>query len=621
MIHRRWLLALLLLLWWALGMVAQSEGTEAVEQLLERVEDEEGRALLQERLEALLLSPIDLNRATIEELASLPLVDDFFLRNIIVERARRGGFSSIYQLKEVQGAPTDLSLLEPFITIVEEDEVDERRSFDLFLGGENNLGEWRDRGSKVRMEGHLNKHLAWYLVGEQDRGERSLPLREGGMDFLGGTVEYSRLTETGSLQLILGDYRVMSGLGLVMGQSASYYSGIEVRGSAPAMTQRVLRPHASFREYDYLRGAAVRWGRGALSLSVYGGFEPLDARIERSAIRTLYATGRHITEYEQRYRRTARRELLGSYLELNRERLHVGLTTIWYLHKTRDGQPLLPPLRYPQERRLSASSLDFYLLSRWSKLFGEVTLDAKERMAMIVGYSYRRDYLGTITLSASYAGQERMTPYGTYYGYASSGRDELAVQLAWKGELGYLWTGQLFYSAFTPVSERAMGRVVSAQFLYYGDERQMQSRLRWVKLPDRPARCSGRMALQQQFGGEVKLRSVVNLTKHAESALGWAVALRLQFGDERSLRAEIGAQYFQLPSGLSVRSDNVYMPYYSYAPGLYGEGFRLVGALRYPVTDQLRVDARASLTRYKVAPKTPLPPLLNITLRYRLVRN
>lgn len=596
----------------------QEEGSRSIEILLRMMEDEASQAQLQEHLERLLLAPLDLNSADKEELGLLPLMDDFFIRNLLLERSRRGGFKSVYELKEVQGAPSQLYLLEPFLTVVQPEEADDRSSVSLSLVTESDVTDFRNSGGAFRAMGESNRHLSWVLVGEQDRGEPFLPLRQGGVDFVSSTVMYRRDFQRGALQVIVGDYKVTTGLGLMLGQATSYFTKMEAQGKAPPLATRTLRPHASFREYHYLSGGGVEWGMRRFRVTLFAGLEPLDARVEGMGIKTLYFTGKHITKAERLHRRTARREVIGGYLSYGNASLHLGVAGMLHRYKSSDGAVLLPPHRYPQAERLGSTAVDFYYLGQATRIFCEATIAPRERMAATLGASYRHDLLGEFTLNGSYSGIQRMDSYGTTLGYSSSGRDDMSVRLAWIGEVARNWTGRIYLEGFTPISERSHNGVANLQLHYRGGRRQAQGRLRMVKLATEPLRWTARWAVQEELSHLWRLRGSANLSQQTSSQLGWALSARAQYGRANALRAELGLHYFALPQGVGVRSDTPYMPLRPYAPMLFGEGLRVVGVLRYPVAPRLHFAARFSHTWYQREPTTPLPSLLNLSLTYHL---
>ena len=110
----------LLLLVGLIGLSVRVVAQESLssEAILSLIEDEEARQRAAEELERLELHPLDLNTATADELARVPLLDPFFIRNFLLFRSQSGRLGSVYDLKEVQGAELHLlSLLYPYLTV------------------------------------------------------------------------------------------------------------------------------------------------------------------------------------------------------------------------------------------------------------------------------------------------------------------------------------------------------------------------------------------------------------------------------------------------------------------------------------------------------------------------
>ena len=268
-------------------MRAVAQESLSSEAILALIEDDGARERAAEELERLELHPLDLNTATADELARVPLLDPFFIRNFLLFRSQSGRLGSVYDLKEVQGAELHLlSLLYPYLTV---GAVDDRP---LRPRREHAVGSLYREGSAsllIRSVGDNGKHLDWALVGETDRGEPFRPAREGWMDHLSGTLRYRDRRRA----ILLGDFRLTTGRGLLMGQGRSFFSSSMYGTGIPDRVTSDLRPHRSAREYDYLRGLAVAQDLGPMQLVLLGGYEPIDARIEGQRLQTLYRTGLH----------------------------------------------------------------------------------------------------------------------------------------------------------------------------------------------------------------------------------------------------------------------------------------------------------------------------------------
>ncbi len=161
-----------------LGVRVVAQESLSSEAILALIEDEEARQRAAEELERLELHPLDLNTATADELARVPLLDPFFIRNFLLYRSQSGRLESVYDLKEVQGAELRLlSLLYPYLTVGETDDRPPRPRREYAVASLYREGS---ASLLIRSVGDNGKHLDWALVGETDRGEPFRPAREDG---------------------------------------------------------------------------------------------------------------------------------------------------------------------------------------------------------------------------------------------------------------------------------------------------------------------------------------------------------------------------------------------------------------------------------------------------------
>lgn len=212
---------------------------ETTELLLRHIDDDEERERVAEVLQTLLDHPLDLNKASSEELSTIPFFDAFFVRNLLLERSRRGGFRSVYDLKQISGAPIlYLPLLEPFLTVSPMDEgqrpIPRRGRLHIGTGTDLSKGiKFTDRlAPMIHFESLSERSWSAYLVAERDRGEPAQPLHRGFFDHLSFTITKAWAGHTDNAldhSLLIGDFRVNTGQGLVMGMSRSYFSHLESR--------------------------------------------------------------------------------------------------------------------------------------------------------------------------------------------------------------------------------------------------------------------------------------------------------------------------------------------------------------------------------------------------------
>lgn len=578
---KRWLLLICLLLFAPIA-----EGQEAVELLLEQIEDEVEAEWLGSFLSERLANPLDINRASEEELLELPYFDTFFVRNLLQERSRRGGrFRSVYELKEIQGAPLQqLPLLEPFIVVGARDETQPRLSQQVFIGLEGQLPMRKDQyqgvGWGARYVGNIGEQHSWSVVVGKDRGEpQTVDYRSASYRFSGNRWS-----------IIVGDYRVSAGLGIHLGQSLSYFSRMELTGQAPLLSQRVLRQHSSFREYGFLRGVGAGIQLGALDVVLFAGAEPVDARVEGDQVITLYPGGMHRTAIEVVRKHATQRATAGAVVRYRIKDVEIGGTAMMQRYLSPKFEQMKPPARH---QKLSSASLYFqYQKGQW-QVTGESLLGRREELSSLLAISYREDRLGRLSLLGYYSGDKYFTPYG----YS---RGKRGVEAIWAGELAYRWRGMLYFS----LSDK--GWAATARAEYRDEKHALQSRIRLSK-----ERTTARITHQYRVGRQLTWRLGLNLSKSA-----WGLFVRGQWHFAQGLRAEGGLQYFQTSGGV-IRADQPYMPWRYYAPMLRGKGVRATAQLRYTV-QAVQLNLRTTHTFYQEQPRTPLSSLLELSTIIRL---
>lgn len=603
---------LLILLLLALSLPGWAQEALSSETILSLIEEPEARERAAEELQRLELHPLDLNRATAEELSRVPLLDPFFIRNLLLYRSQRGRIDSIYDLKEVQGVQLrSLELLMPYLTVDDPSERPQRREREHYVGS-----QYRDRSTSLllRTTGSDGRTLDWALVGETDRGEPFRPIREGVMDFLSGSLRYRADRTT----VILGDQRLTTGRGLVLGQGLSLFSSSIYGTGIPDLTLSRLRPHRSAREYAFLRGVGVEQKVGPVDLLLFAGYEPLDARISKGRILTLYNGGLHRDASAQRHRRTARREMAGGNLSLDGGGGHLGVTGLLYRHRSREGATLRPPERYPDRTTLLEGSIDGHWMGERLLAVGEVTLAGRDRQAAEGSVTYLdEETIGALTLSGRYYGEERYSPYGAADSYYSSGRDEWGCRLQWHGEVARFVEGTVLVDRFRRLSpERPPAGTMLLMRLsrstYHGSTMLYA---RWLQVPDRPRRLTLRLSSDRPWGSRLTLRYSLRLHHTEGAGFGGEAMTRLRYDDGSRLLGEVGLQAHSLRQGQMARAVLPWMPYMYGAPMLRGRGLLLSGRLRWRIDRHLSLSGR--LYHAITAGHTPTTDL-SLALLYRL---
>jgi hypothetical protein len=275
--------------------------------------------------------PLDLNRATAEELAELPFFNDIQIGQLLDYRDRMNGFLNKYELQvipsmdlesirsalpylRVGGGIDDLKI--PFSQMLREGErnlyvrwnrnVEKLRGFEdgRFLGDPNQL--------YIRFRQQYSNNLSFGVTMEKDPGEPFFrgPNAKRGFDYYSAHFYVRDLNKT-LKAVAIGDYTVNLGQGLIL------YNGFGAGKSAMATSVRrsgrVIKPYGSVNEALFMRGGAVTLGMGKnFEFTAFGSRRGRDGNLltpdtitidefvdlTASAISSLDLDGLHRTEAE-----------------------------------------------------------------------------------------------------------------------------------------------------------------------------------------------------------------------------------------------------------------------------------------------------------------------------------
>lgn len=210
-------------------------------------------------------NPIDLNRATREELEKLPFLSDIQIENILYYLYQFGPMQTIYELQLIDGLDmTDIRRMLPFVVVHPLKKENPKLYWHNLLNyGKNDLYIRLDRKletkrgylsispeknsdvsskpylgdpfyNSIKYRYHFRDKIYFGFTTEKDPGEPFLDKIQTNYDFLSG---YLQLNNIGKFKtIILGDYRANFGQGLVLRQEfsmgkSSYVMNVIPRGS------------------------------------------------------------------------------------------------------------------------------------------------------------------------------------------------------------------------------------------------------------------------------------------------------------------------------------------------------------------------------------------------------
>lgn len=313
----------------------------------------------------LLSNPLDLNRATRQQLQSLFLLNDQQITALLQHRDEQGPFLSLYELQTLPGFTPEL--IERLILFVRVGVPNNQRFFRKADGYwvsrwerrmEQRLG-FRTPDSAQRFAGSPDKFYHRlrlqqrnnYTAGvtfEKDAGEiMKYSSSQLGFDFVSGHLQLKNLGRLKSLTF--GDFQAQFGQGLLLGGGFGLGKGGEAILTSRRSTLGFL-PYTSVLESGFFRGigATISITR-ALSIHTIISKNKRDGRLQsdslESVVSSLPLAGLHRTPSEQAIRRTVGETQHAAVVHYQNNQLEGGL--VW--HQTNFDQSIIrSPRAYNQ---------------------------------------------------------------------------------------------------------------------------------------------------------------------------------------------------------------------------------------------------------------------------------
>jgi hypothetical protein len=413
---------------------------QAIEDLIINTESEDqvDYSFLTDYLEDLRLNPINLNTASYEELMTLAGMNAIHANQLLRHIRDFGKLTSIYELQAVRGfSPELIRQFLPFVSVQDSKlkdinpgvkhakgpsfvEIQKGLKFELLQrmvwfaeeargytdpdttfrdilneGGEpmgiDTILSSRYAGSPYRIytrfRARFNQNVSIGFVGEKDPGEVfdwQPENRLYGYDFLSGHVSLSGF---GRLKnLVIGDYTITAGQGMVLSRGLGFGKGVQVINSLK-MPARGIQPYSSVNENQFMRGAAATYAIGDIYVTGFVSRSFRDASLINNGLSfgqgdtlnaeavlatNLQTSGLHRTLSELKNRGSIGELLYGGRVEYRSPTLTIGSTH--YLQRF-DGDLLRPANDYSLFNFVGnqnyLNSLDFDWIWQNFNLFGE----------------------------------------------------------------------------------------------------------------------------------------------------------------------------------------------------------------------------------------------------------
>ena len=679
MVRRRCHIVLCLALancWLAMAAAAQvrpdtTQTEETVEAFLEDIEDTTGDPTqLAELLDDLEANPLDINTASADDLALIPVFGPLLGQQIVAFRETFGLFDSIPELRAVEGITEDVFLAaRPYLTIgptldvTPTDvarppsslrqafsdltyEVIQRagRRLDLGRGYDDDTTRTTYAGSPDRLYTRLRvrsrRQLSLNITMDKDPGERFAwePDNQSfGYDFVSA---HAALSNVGRLQtLVVGDYVVNFGQGLVLSRASAFGKGREPVRSI-ARTSRGVIPYGSTDENSFMRGLATSWRvAGNLSVTAFASRRTLDAGLiepdttsgdfqDLTEASSLSISGLHRTPTEISKKDAVREDLVGGALAYRFARAELG--TVGY--HSRFDRPFSPGTRAYQRFQFSGDQTTMLgvfgnLYAGDMHLFGEVARSHDDVLGGIGGVSMRFAKIAEAVVLARHYPRDFVSLHGFAFGERNGATQNetgyyLGLQLrpankwrvmAYVDQYAFPWvrfavprpsTG---YDALLAIEHKPR-----PWFLYYLQGRSETKEAGADILTDtgrlldglRPeTRQSLRLHGDYRFSRRLRLRARIEGVRFATPAdpdrYGVVLYQDLRWLPIRSLQLDTRLAFFNTDSfDARVYTYENDLLYTFSVPAFSGRGQRAYLLVRWQPNDQLTLQAKAAITRF-----------------------
>ncbi|ALI99740.1 ComEA family DNA-binding protein [Rufibacter tibetensis] len=451
-------------------------------------QDDENTVAYEDLYETLLQyyrQPLDLNRASREELRSLFLLSEGQISALLQHIQDNGRLISLYELQAIPGFDLiTVRRLLPFVTVQSLGQIGQRSwrerlknadNHSLLLRYDRTLQERRgytapEGRSTTRYLGSPDKYLLRYrlshprhfsfgLTAEKDAGEPftwNTRQRLYGFDFLSA---HAQLYNRGAFKTIaVGDYQLQFGQGLLLSSGFSIGKGSETITTV-RRSQLGIRPHTSSLETNFFRGVAAthRWRR--LESTLFYSTRRVDASagdalMENTTLLTLgglQTSGLHRTPTELANRQRAREQVYGGNMTYRnpQQTFSVGITAVHTFFDVALQQKTQPYNLYTfRGSQNTAVGLHYSYLWQNFNFFGETARSGNGGLGTVNGVLASLSEKVELAILYRYYAKDFQTHYGAAFGEGSRNQNESGLYTGLKLKLSNRWQLTGYYDRF-----------------------------------------------------------------------------------------------------------------------------------------------------------------------------
>lgn len=572
--------------------------------------------------------PIDINKATREELEQLPFLSAQQIEALMAYLYSYGSMKSLSELQMIpEIGPQMRKLLACFVYAGKETEPVPRAKHELMIygsvpfdnrngDGDDYLGDMYRHWIRYQME--KGEGLKLGLVASKDAGEPFFADKNKyGYDYYS---PYLQVKKKGRLEtLVIGNFRSSMGMGMVMNNSFGLGKLATLQNLGRNTTG--LRAHSS-RSQGYLQGlgATINLGRG-IRTTAFVSYTPMDATLNSDgSARTIITSGYHRTETEMAKKHNMHAMKTGGTLRYDGGRLHLALNAL-YTHLDRRLKPnkqLLYNYYRPEGTDFMNASIDYGYRGKHWVMNGETATDSKGHIATINSVSLSTSSgLNVMALQRFYSYRYASLDAQSYSdGGRVQNESGIYVGLSWQPSPKWQLAAYTDYAYHPWAMYRKAGSSYAwdnlMQCVHTSEHWKLMARYR-LKVMDKEHRArvsaeytSRNLSAKTQFDGGYCV---------AEDELGGMLSQSMAYTCNW-LRLNAGIGYFNTDS----YNSRVYLyesgPLYTYSMlQFYGEGLRYWLMLRVNAGRNLMLTAKCGVTNsFDRSSKTDLDIQIRVKL-------
>ena len=593
-----------------------------------------------ERLQQLAEHPVDLNKATHQELEQLPFLSEQQIDELMEYLLRYGPMRSFGELRMIRSLSYQQQALLPFFVEIREEPVKEKAfphwstiarygKHTLTMTGRlpcyNRQGDLdhHDTGylgpkyrHSLRYEFSYGTYLKLGFVGAQDAGEPFFSSNNPwGYD---AYSYYLQIQHLGRLEnAIVGKYKISAGMGLVL--NSSFSLGKQVMLQSLGRHTNTLRPHGSRSEADYLQGAAatVRLFR-PLTATFFASYRPVDATLNTDGTAaTIITSGYHRTLTEFKKKHNTHQADVGATINYRQGGFHLGANAA-YTQLDRRLQPNKKEryrLYYPQGEHFLNTSIDYGYKHYRFTFNGETATNADGALATIHTLSYQPSQFLSIMALQRFYSYRYTSLHAHCFGETSRTQNESGYYLgfSWHPISNLNLQGYADYAYFPWESYQVSQSSHSWDFMFQGDYqlqrwnlsarhrvrlRQKDNADKTALVPDNEQR--GRLSLTYAHPSNWSAKTELDYVRsdYKITSRGYMVSEHLAFS-QQWWQMSLTAGYFNTNdyNGRIYIYERQMQHDFSF-PMFYGQGIRTALFVKADVMQQLQLSAKLGYTNY-----------------------